>query len=160
MVFIVALYTPLCRYLESQACIFFNSMLKFQIIRPAPFLQQFCAKPMRIILENLGQWGCCSGKFVACVLFLGPWCVVCVFKIFVGFVQDLGAPPDFDSSSPAPCRSFVSLKAGTLKCAALAVLGPPGLLTTAQELQTCTFEGRGFQSHHQFHKTTSKRKKE
>ena len=44
-----------------------------------------------------------------------------------------------------------------LSCETLAVLGPPGLHTTAQELQTRTFEGRGFQSHHQFHKTTSKR---
>ena len=38
-----------------------------------------------------------------------------------------------------------------------AALGPPGLHTTARELQTCTFEGRGFQSHHQFHETTPKR---
>ena len=83
-------------------------------IWPAPLLKPFVPKPMRIILENLGQWGCSSGQFVAYVLFLGPWCVVCVFKIFVGVVQDLGAPLTL---TPPPFRSFVSLKAGTLKCA-------------------------------------------
>ena len=31
-------------------------------------------KPVRIILENLGQWGCSSGQFVAHVLFFGPPC--------------------------------------------------------------------------------------
>ena len=80
--------------------------------------------------------------------------VSCVFKIFVGFVQDLGAPPDSDSPSPALHFALLSLKAGTLKCAQGRVKpwqfwGPPGLHTTA--------EGRGFQSHHQFRKTTSKR---
>ena len=43
-----------------------------------------------------------------------------------------------------------------LLCETLALLGPLGLHTTAQELQTCTPEGRGFRSHHRFHKTTKR----
>ena len=72
---------------------------------------------MRIILENLGQQGC---------------------KIFVGVVQNLGAPLHSNSESRECARAH------GLSCETLALLGPP-------------VENGGFQSHHQFRKTTSKK---
>ena len=61
--------------------------------------------------------------------------VRCVFKIFVG-VSQIWALRRTTSARPPPKM---------------------GRHTTSRELQTCTFEGSGFQSHHQFHETTPKR---
>ena len=60
-------------------------------------------------------------------------------------------PPQFSFFLPLFAVSscgflVVFLKVSTLKCA---VLGPPGLHTTARELQTCTFQGPGPSKHHQ-----------
>ena len=47
------------------------------------------------------------------------------------------------SAGPPKFRAFFPSPASIFACR------PPGLHTTTRELQTCTFEGPGFQKHHQ-----------
>ena len=70
----------------------------------------------------------------------------CFFPVFFGTAQNLAL-----FQSPATfffLRGFLVVfwKVRALKCAAL---GPPGLHTTARELETCTFQGQGASKHHQ-----------
>ena len=82
-------------------------------------------------------------------------CVCCVFKISGGCLQDFWASPsDRPSAGPPKISLFLLLSPAPilafslgLLCETPAALGPPGFHTTAQELQTCTFERPGASIH-------------
>ena len=139
-----------------------------------------------LCVENLGQWGCSSGQFVAHVLFFGRWTTL----RWTSLAQDLCGIPRCGVGVSLLCcvvsccgvsvRCVLKIFVGASKIWALLPTlsagpaspdstpsarppsaGPPkmGLHTTARELQTCTFEGPGFGSH-QIHETTPPREEE
>ena len=125
--------------------LFFHVFWFSDHIWPAPLLKPFFAQTCA--LKTLANGAALRDNLLLMSCFFGPW----TSRVRPKF----GCSPDSPPLNPSPdsTRSAGPRSAGPPSA------GPPkmGLHTTAPELQTCTFEGPGFQSHHQFHETTPKR---